>query len=267
MPDEYPLSIPFLTRDMLRFGKTTKLELRVDMQADAAAVLLVRGITREGQFTYKATTANTSLITQATFGVPDIPIYITVEDSARVLSQGSAFVSVSLLANGEVVQQLVSGYIYGQKALSWPNTQQVDLRTGGGKLTTVHPANPAAGDEWVATVPNGEIWLVHSLRFNFLTSAVAANRLAMVSIVPISNETIRIFPSGFQVANNEYDFTVAEFGYVPAETFDIFRNLPMPNNVIIGPGGTIGSATDTIDAGDAYQGIKISIEKFFTTPI
>ena len=251
---------------MLRFGKTTKLELRVDMQADAAAVLNVRGITREGQFTYKATTGSTSLITQATFGVPDIPIYITVEDAARVLKQGSAFVSVSLLANGEVIQQLVSGYIYGQKALSWPNTQQVDLRTGGGKLETKPVANRGAGNEWTATVPNGEIWRVQSLRFNFLTSAVAANRLVMVVVTPVAAETIRIFPSGFQTANAEYDFTVAQFGYVPAESFDIFRNLPMPKEVIIGPAGTIGSATDTIDAGDAYQSINITIEKFFTTP-
>lgn len=252
---------------MLRFGKTTKLELRIDMQADAVAVLNVRGITREGQFTFKATTANTSLITQATFGVPDIPIYITVEDAGRVLVQGSAFVSVSLLANGEVVQQLVSGYIYGQKALSWPNTQQVDLRTGGGKLEVITVTNPGAGNDWTKTVPNGEIWKVHGVSFTFLTSAAVQNRLVMVQIIPVTVETIRIFSPAFETANAEYDYSIAQFGYAPAFNFDVFRMLPMPNDVIVGPGGSISSVTDTIDAADAYSVIRISIEKFFTTPI
>ena len=251
---------------MLAFEQTVTFSLRIDMQSDTAAPLAIRGMTREGMFTYSTTTAADSLITQATFALPDIPIYITVEDSTRTLTQGSAFVSVSLLANGNVIQQLVSGYIYGQKALSWPNTQQVDLRTGGGKLQTVTVANPAVGADWTATVPNGEIWLLHSVRFTFLTSAIVQDRLVMLSITPVTTETIRIFSPAFQTADAEYNFSIAEFGYAPAFNFDTYYMLPMPSNIIVGPGGTISSVTDTIDAGDAYTTIRISIEKFFTTP-
>lgn len=252
---------------MLSFEQGVTFSLRIDMQSDTAAALAIRGMTREGMFTYSATTGSNSLITQATFALPDIPIYITVEDAGRVLAQGSAFVSVSLLANGNVIQQLVSGYIYGQKALSWPNTQQVDLRTGGGKLSTITVANPAAGSDWTKTVPAGEIWLVHSVRFTLLTSAAVQDRLVMLSITQAGVETLRVFSPAFETAGNaERDYSIAEFGYSPVFNFDIFRMLPMPSNTIVAPGGIIASATDTIAGGDTYSEIQISIEKYFTTP-
>lgn len=250
---------------MLRFGQTAKIELRVDMQADTAADLSISGITREGAFTYKATTPSNSLNTSISFGLSDIPIMVSVRDTAAALVQGSAFISLSLVINGNIVQQLTSGYVYNQKALSWPQAQQVDLRPGGGKLTTVVGANPGAGNEFSVTVPAGELWKLHSIAFVFNPSAVVGNRFVKVSITSFGQEILEITPTAYQVTGGEYDFWIGEFGTTQYGKFDIAVQSSLPTGLVVGPGGIIQSFTDTIDAGDDYSAPIIHIEKYFTT--
>lgn len=252
---------------MLRFGQTTKFELRIDMQADEAVSLNVRGITREGQFTYKPTTAATAAtITQETFGVPDIPIMVTVEDAGRNLEQGQAFVTVSLLANGEVIQQLVSGYLYAQKALSWPNTQQVDLRPGGGRLTGVTGTNPAAGVEISHTVPTGEMWKIQAVTFGFAASAIAgARRIHLVVIQPFTT-TMHFFSSLDIAANGGGDFSCAPMGVIPDELDDGRYFIAIPPDLVVRSGGTISTETVNLDGGDNFTAPIFTIEKYFTTP-
>lgn len=266
MPKDYPFGTPFINRDMLRFGASVKFEIRIDMQADTVATLNIRGMTREGQFTYKTATASTSLITQATFGVPDIPIFITVEDSARTLKQGSLFVTVSLLANGEVIQQLISGYVYAQKALSWPYGQMVDLRPGGGKLYSYTGVNQAAGVEISETVPAGEIWRLIAMDAVLSTSATVAARRVHLELFDPNGGTIHVWGNTDHAASNSLGYYWSKIGVVQSETdnFEIAVALPFEN--LIGPGGVISTQTKNFQVGDNWFAPHLTIEKFFTTP-
>lgn len=270
MPPVKDQSLPFLTRNMLAFEHGLSLSLRIDMQADAAVTLAIRGMTREGMFTFNATTPSTSLITSAEFRIPDVPIYITVEDVARTLLQGSAFITVSLLANGNVIQQLTSGYIYAQKALSWPNTSQVDLKAGGGKIALITIAAPAVGAQFDSAVPRGEIWKVLSLSFDLTTSATAANRRMIVFFSTTGSAVIRCFGATNQTASLTRTYVAAQYGTMPADTIDQTNLINIPQDIqLIGAaaaGGRIATEIFNDTANDTLGSMFVVVEKFFRTP-
>ncbi len=266
MPEPAIPSLPFFTRDMLRFGSQAKLELRIDMQADTAATLLISGITREGSFTYKATTPATSLITTQTFGLSDVPIMITVKDAANALEQGSAFVTLSLLVNGDIVQQLTSGYIYAQKALSWPNTQQVDLRPGGGKLSNFVGSDPAAGAEISETVPNGEVWKIKNMQTFLTTNATVGTRRPKFIIAPPVGPAHYLFAAFDQTASTGFAYIIEALGNEQDEVDGDIIKVLMPNEIIAPAGTVISTEINGGTVGDNWTPLKIGYEKYFMTP-
>lgn len=264
MPPEIP-SLPFFTRDMLRFGQRAKIELRIDMQADTAAALSISGITREGAFTYKATTPSNSLNTSQTFGLSDIPIMVSVRDTAGVLEQGSAFVTLSLMVDGDVVQQLTSGLVYNQKALSWPQTQQVDLRPGGGHIVRILPTTPAANVDIQATVPAGEIWKIRDVTFLLTTGAAVANRRCKIYISTPHDATLWMWADSDQVASKTYVYHGGSVGAGNAgiQGIDVF--IPLPTEMLLFAGDTLGMTCDNRQAADQMTPDEITIEKYFQT--
>lgn len=265
MPDPALNQFPFITRDMLRFGQTAKVELRVDVQADAADTLAISGITREGSFTYKMVTAATSLPTSQTFGLSDIPIMVSVRDSVNSLEQGQCFVTLSLLINGDVVQQLTSGLVYAQKSLSWPQTQQVDLRPGGGRIQRIIPAHPAANVDIQATVPAGEIWKIRDITFLLTTGAAVANRRCSIYVSTPHDATLNMWADTDQTASltRIYHGGNVGAGNAGANGLDIF--IPIPNDFLLFAGDTIGMTCTNRQAADQMTEDEITIEKWFRT--
>lgn len=265
MPEQFIPSLPFLTRDMLRFGASTKIELRIDMQADTAAALSISGITREGTFTYKATTPSNSLNTSVSFQLSDIPIMVSVKDTSGVLEQGMAFVALSLVINGDVVQQLTSGLVYSQKALSWPQTQQVDLRPGGGRIVRLLPTTPAVNVDIQMTVPAGEVWRIRDITFLITTDANVANRRAKIYISTPHDATLWMWADTDQTASltRIYHGGNLGAGSAGASGLDIF--IPLPNDMLLFAGDTIGMTAQNRAAGDQMTPDEITIEKYFRT--
>ncbi len=266
MPQEPKYALPFLTRDMLAFENGLTVALRVDMQSDTAATLALRGMTREATFEYKATTAADSTITSATFALSDIPIFVSIEDTARAFIQGSCFITISLVANGVVVQQLVSGYIYAQKALSWPNTQQVDLRPGGGKLVNVAGAEPAAGNIGEVVVPTGEIWLLKAAYMSMTASATVATRTAKLEIDDGAGGFQIAICAVSQTASQSRAYSFSTYGYDTVLTDTQVIQVNLPPNILVKAGGFIDFKFTNFQSGDNINNPIVTIEKFFSTP-
>lgn len=266
MPQESTLTLPYLTRDMLAFEYAVSFKLRIDLQSDTAATLALRGMTRESTFEYKAIAGSDSLISSTEFPLSDIPIYVTIEDTARVLAQGACFVTISLLINGVVVQQLTSGYIYSQKAISWPNTQQVDLRPGGGRLQRKIPATPAAGGDIELIVPAGEIWRVQDLTFLLTTSATVANRRVHITITTAHDLTVETWSNTDQTASTTRIYHAANYGVIQSEASDSDILIALPNPFLLLPTDAILIEAVNLQAGDQFTPDEITIEKYFTTP-
>lgn len=265
MPEPAIPSLPFFTRDMLRFGQTAKLELRVDMQADEAAPLAISGITREGHFTHRVTTPSNSLNTSATFGITDIPIMISVRDVGANFEQGQAYVTLSLVVNGDVVQVLTSGYVYNQKALSWPQTQQVDLRPGGGRIQRKTPTAVAAGNELTITVPAGEVWRIRDITFLITTSATVANRRAIIYISTPTDQTLRMWSDTDQTASLTRVYHGGNLGMGSAGATGIHIFIPIPSDMLLFAGDILTIGANSLQATDQITTDEITIEKYFQT--
>lgn len=267
MPPENPFALPFLNRDMLRFGQTTKFQIQVIAQADEAATLHIHGITREGQFTYKlGTNATAATLATGTFGIADIPIMISVEDGLAAFEQGQCFVVINLLANGETIQQLTSGYVYGKKALSWPQTQQVDLRPGGGRLYSYTGVNQAAGVEITETVPTGEIWRLIAMDATLSCSATVASRRPHLELFDPGGGNVHVYPNTDQTASQTLSYYWHKSGAIQADADNSEIVVALPQEMFIGPGGTISTQTKNFQAGDNWFAPHLTVEKFFTTP-
>lgn len=265
MPEPAIPSLPFFTRDMLRFGSSAKLELRIDMQADTAATLSISGITREGAFTFKATTPSNSLNTSQSFGLSDIPIMVSVKDTSGALEQGMAFVSLSLVVNGDIVQQLTSGLVYNQKALSWPQTQQVDLRPGGGRIVRKTPTTPAVNVDIQLTVPAGEVWKILDITFLMTTDANVANRRARIYINTPADQTLNMWADTDQAASLTVVYHGGALGAGSAGKTSIHQFIPIPANMLLFAGDTLGMTAANRQATDQMTPDEITIEKFFRT--
>lgn len=256
--------LPFLTREMLKFGSKTELSLRLAVQSDSVSPLTIRGMTREGVFSFNLIPTSDSLLTVGTFRIPDIPIFVSVTDRDDALVQGQTFARLSLVANEDILFELASGWVYTQKSISWPGGETQDLRPGGGRILDETSANPAAGAEISVTVPSGEIWRIIALSVTLVTDATSASRRPHFLFTTNGGTIIEMFAQLAQTASLTQLYSVAAFGNVLDDEDNNVRPVIIPDNIWLDPGGTITTVTKAIVAGDDYGAASLNIERFFT---
>jgi len=194
--------LPFPTRDMLRFGRSNKIALKVSVQAQTTTTLTLRLVTREGISEYKIPYTLFGLQQDFTFDVSDIPIYASITSEAADIRQGAAFATLSLLIAGSVVSQMCSGYVYRQKGISWPTSNSDDVLPGRGGIFTL--AATLAGAEEAAewAIPSGQLWRIISVDFTFVSGGTAGNRFPRVVFDTGDNGYIEAFSNTAQTARS-----------------------------------------------------------------
>ncbi len=250
---------------MLAFEHGTPFSIEITSRSHAATPVSIRGLTREGVFTFSHTPLATSAAKTESFRVPDIPIMISVIDPSGAAVQGSCFVQLKLKANDDVLLEFCSGYVYGTKSLSWPAGNSSDIVPQHGRFESdVSPSNPAAGANFSYTVPTGEIWRVFGMTFRLTTDANVANR-RVFPYFSCASGTYRFWANEDQAASLTHDY-VGHVGESPPTTlYTTYHHLPMPRDVWIRGNGTIGIIVDNKQAGDQLFGIKFMQERFFVT--
>ena len=256
--------LPFVTREMLKFGNKAEIEIRLTTQCDAAVKVTLAGLTREGVFSFNQTTTNNSIIKRDNFRVSDLPIAISVTDPDGVLAQGQCFARCALLINGNVIHELVSGWVYTQKALSWPGGTNADLRPGGGLITTETSADPAAGAELTITVPSGEIWQVLGCQAQLVADATSISRLPHFEFTNSVGLMLSAFPSDSQSASETRNYSVVAQPATLDNNSGTHTTVYIPENIWLEPTSTVTTATLNIHAGDNWGVMTVNIERFFT---
>lgn len=266
MPEkESRLKFPFTVRDMLAFEHGAAFSLRIKSQSTIAQTVIIRGMTAEGLFAFKHIMTADSTITEQVFRITDVPVWVSVTDYDEVLHQGEAYISLNIEINGDTLYELCAGLVYWGKSISWPTSNSQDKRPGGGRITSVTSANPAAGAEASITVPDGQIWRLIATQITLVTSATVANR--RVHIVPIldSAQEIHCISPIDQAASLSRQYSAA-FYAVPAvnsDDNDILVNLPQ--NILLKAGETIDTQTVNLQTGDDFSAMKVLAEIFFDT--
>lgn len=260
-------SFPFLIREMLRFGSRSNIEIVCRSQADAAVTLRIRLVNREGISEFAHTTVATGVVTTTTHKISDIPILISVIDDGGTLQQGSAYVTLALRIDGEIVYELCSGFVYNQKAISWPYVGGQDMMPGRGKIKEVAGAEPAAGDELSITVPTGRVWHILGLSFQLVTGAAATARVVRIRYDGPSGVSFQSISGTTQADSLTRNYFIGRYGAIEDQTDNLSILVNMPNDMYIGEAGSILSSTTNIIAGDNYSTPTILVEEFFAVPV
>jgi hypothetical protein len=124
----------------------------------------------------------------------------------------------------------------------------------------VYPlASPGVGVDWAVTVPGGVRWNVQSLLATLTTSAVVANRLALLRISDGSTIHTRLPANAAVVASstNYFSWVIGGQEYAPASMVT-YQTLPFPN-YWLPSGWVISSSTVAIDVGDQWSGLVLYV--------
>lgn len=265
MPPLEKLAVPFLTRDMLAFEQGVAFSLFVSIQSRVASRVSIRGITSEGIFSFNATPTADSARTNFTFRIPNIPIFLNVTDGDDDFKQGDCYVVISLLAEGELIQQLAAGYVYGLKAITYPGNTIDDQRIGGGKILDTESADPAAGAECTLTVPAGQTWRFIAAKLNLVADGTATDRRVILKFTLAGGVVLRCFMGTNQTASQNINYSCADFGATASPMNDNTWQIATPSNLLLLPGDIIETETVNLQAGDNYGKMEVRVEQFFET--
>jgi len=184
-----------------------------------------------------------------------------VTPTASVRS-GACFVVAQIIrgtgANAVPSRTLISNYVTSSNLIGWPEGPAQNPVQGNGLARSVQVANPAAGADWVTSVPAGARWLVQSVRAVLTASAAVANRIVHLVITDGGGNTLfNVAASGNQVAGQAIGWSAC--GGVQAALNDGAGLLPLPDVASYLQGWTIGTATTAKDAGDQWSAISLNV--------
>ena len=254
---------PFITRKMLTFEHATTFSLRIISQASAVDTLRIRGITREGPFTFNHPTVGNSSVQSQDFRIPDIPIMVSVTDPSRTVDQGENFITLILLVNGDPLFELTSGQVYAERGISYPANNGKDTRPGGGFVVSVDSADPAAGAELQLEVPTGQIWHPISINFTLVAGAAAASRRVHLVFNLLNSGQINCFSDIDQLISESRVYSCAAFPTLPDRLDDNDILLPIPGNLFLLGGTTIDTVTTALNALDNFGVMTVLTERWF----
>lgn len=259
-PLKYPL--PFLVRDMLAFEHALTFSLRIRSQSTITGVLTIRGMTREGIFTLSHTTTEDGVPQLENFRIPDIPIMASVVVGNGAYMQGDAFVTLELVANNDVLYELLSGFVLNRKSLSYPQGGGQYPRPNGGRLRVVNGTDPAVGAQILEVVPLGRQWRIIAIRFAFVTAAVVASRRVHLVLTDGFTDILDVFTGIDQLTSETRNYSCAAFGTTTDFADDNDILLPLPQGIILDEESEIKTDTTNMNAGDNFGAPKILVEEF-----
>lgn len=258
------LGTPFLNRKMLAFEQGSAFALRISSQTVASGSLTIRGMTREGIFTYTHTLTSTGLIVTETFPLPDFPIMVSVVDESGAIAEGDCYATLSLLANGDKLHELAAGYVYQSKSISYPASIAQPHRPDCSHLQAIDSANPAAGAELSITVPDGVQWELLGIVFSLVTDATVANRRVHVNIGGVGNFQLNCFGNTDQAASLTRQYNCSPVGVIPDEIDDNDIIIPIPAGIFLDQGMKIITQTTNFQAGDNFGAMTVLVKSTIT---
>lgn len=122
--------------------------------------------------------------------------------------------------------------------------------------------DPAVGAQWLHTVDGRYYERLVTCRYAFATSAVVANRFPSVQLKDTDGKVVTVVPGGQNVAAsataNAY-LTVGAPAYAQGTSGNVIGFIP---DLLVPPGWSWGSVTGNMDAGDAFTGVLLVVQRF-----
>jgi hypothetical protein len=181
-----------------------------------------------------------------------------------------AAVSISITRVGflpfDNIAVILRGLLVAGRTLTFPYSIQHSALEGPGLLRTIVGTNPAAGLEINETVPANAHWRLISMRAILTADATVINRLCRC----IVDDGANIY---YESDVNEVHAASLIFTYIFTAGNTISTALaqtvmlPLPNNLILGPGHRIRSGTTNLQAGDDWAAPIYLVEEWIEDPV
>ena len=256
-------SLPFLTREMLKFEQATAFGIKITSISGVTGTVVIRGATRSGAFTLKHALSATNAEVNETFGIPDIPIWLTATISGSGAINGEIYLRASLVLNSDIAQTYFAGYVYDTRSLSWPVASVVPpVPPELGRIRQISASNPAAGSDPVINLSVSRLTKINYGTATLTTSATVANRVVHFVVTPVGATQLNFISSVTQTASltRQYTFAPVPTAGVYSDDNDII--VPIPSNIIGYDEYDVRIQTTNLQAGDQWSGVSIGVEEW-----
>lgn len=255
--------MPFLTRNMLKYGPEATFELQIRHQGNIAGTFQVSGGTRSALISTNISFAADAGAVTTTIRIDDFPIFLAVSSTDVANVQGALFVTINVLINGEIVACLLSGNVTEARPLTWPAQNLHEQIPNRGEISIVVSDDPATDAEVSLTLDNNEIWLVHWASIQLTTANPGGNRVLHIKFTADTAGEIDMFANSAQAGNLTRLYHAAQYGDLgdPFDDNDIL--IPLPNNLWLEPSTVITTDVSVRQTGDDLGPLTIMREKFY----
>jgi hypothetical protein len=156
---------------------------------------------------------------------------------------------------------LAADYLSGANALGWPYGRIISPSEGPGAFYSVLGSAPAAGADWIQTVPTGARWRIRGIRATFTASSTGPTRGVRLQVDDGANILyVTDEPSNFNTAGT---YPINYIPGLPVLSSVVVANaMFMPPDLILYPGYRISSSTFGIIAGDQWGAPRFFVEEW-----
>ncbi len=190
---------------------------------------------------------------------------ISISTPTAAVRAGACYVLVQIIrgtgANAIVVRSLLANYLTTGLSIGWPEGPSGGSVQGTGLIRSVQVGNPAAGADWITTVPTGARWLVQAVFARFLADANVATRQIVLQIKDASANKLVELPGAFAPTAGQGQNYVY-LGGVNNNTGIGDSVQPLPDVASYLQGFTIGTATTSIQVGDQWSQISLFVQEW-----
>lgn len=255
----------FLTRDQLSFQNGSAFQLYISSRSTSANIILIKGATKEGPFTFQHTTTSDGGEVTELFGIPDVPLWISVIDDLGNYSYGSLYIGVALAVNGDVLYQFLKGIVSSRQGLTWPYASIGPGSPKPARATTIVSADPAAGAELALTVTSGFYVEVLSVTFQLVTAAAAATRVVHLIFKKGAEVIYECIAGTSQIISltRNYNAYAVSGSMILFDDNDII--IPIPAGLWLEPGNTIITETTALNASDNFGPMTLNLNKYIAS--
>lgn len=172
-------------------------------------------------------------------------------------------ISRGFVPPGISTQAFVSDFVTNKQPTVFPGGRVISGPEGIGAPYVQTVANPAAGADWIFTVPVGQRIRIISLQAQLVTSATVANRNTQIGL--FSSGGINVMFAGAANASIPASTTAQVVGAnmgSPSTVITTTVYCQLPASVTLGGGFRIQTSTVGLQAGDQWSNIALLLESW-----
>lgn len=224
-----------------------------------------------GKFTQTVKLMNTALSSVAagakTLRVPMAEGYLlsATGQSTNGVTRGQTAVFAWLVRGagpiGPTAQVLFQDYSSNGNIPSWPGGRNLGPLEGPGWISSVQQANPAAGADWIMTVPAGERRRLITMNADLAVANSGAARPVEIIVDDGANVVARMAVNVAAAINATTHVNFSNAG-TPSTLIASDVYAQQPSAIYLEPGMRVRSVTTNIVAGDQWSNIWFLFERW-----